>query len=173
MVPSSSALPTTNEFPSPEDLPNAEVLIFDGNCGFCRGKVRTLRRFLGNRLAFLSLHDPVVYERYPDLDYNRLMREMVLVTRGHRRLGGARAVRHLARKSIWLWPVALLLHIPWTTPLWQRVYQWIAVRRYKLSAQKSLESNGDERGADGSDPSVGATAKPSDYCEDACSIHMK
>ena len=122
--------------PSPTDLPEAEILIFDGLCHFCQGKVRTLRRLAGDRVAFLSLHDPEVARRFPDLHYDDLMKEMVLVDRWGRRHGGAAAVRYLSRRVPLLWPLAPLLHLPGTLGIWQRMYQWVAVRRYRLSGKK-------------------------------------
>lgn len=158
----------TDEFPTPDDLPNAEILIFDGNCAFCQGKVRTLRRFLGDRLAFLSLHDPEVERRFPDLTYDRLMSEMVLIDHQGRRRGGAAAVQYLSRKTVWLWPIAIFLHIPFTLPLWQRIYQWIAVRRYRLGGK--LNASVPSKPEDGS--GVEAEEQQEQVCEDVCSIHL-
>lgn len=157
-----------NEFPTPADLPQAEILIFDGNCAFCQGQVRTLRRIIGNRLAFLSLHDPEVERRFPDLTYDRLMSEMVLVDHRGRRHGGAEAVRYLSRKTPWLWPLALLLHIPFTLPLWQRLYQWVAVRRYRLGAKLKRG----KQTPDGDQPESADGEPREESCEDACSVHL-
>ena len=58
--------PATNERKSGElptvlERPEADVIIYDGHCRFCRGQVERLSRWdTGGRLAYLSLHDPEV-----------------------------------------------------------------------------------------------------------------
>ena len=48
------------------------LVLYDGECSFCtRGVSRLNRLDGGNRLAFVSLHDPLVAERYPDLSHDR------------------------------------------------------------------------------------------------------
>ena len=154
------------EFPGPDELPEADILIFDGHCSFCQGKAKTLKRLMGaGRLAFLSLHDPEVQRRFPDLTYDRLMKEMVLVDQRQRRHGGAEAVRYLSRKTPWLWPLALLLHIPGTLPLWQRLYQWVAVRRYRLSHKQKQGRDDDHDSGD---------QQGQHDCENGtCAVHFK
>ena len=61
-------MPNTDQqldpLPTPADLPDAHVVIYDGECVFCQQQVKNLRRFDGgDRLAFISLHDPLVAER--------------------------------------------------------------------------------------------------------------
>jgi len=51
--------------------------------------------------------------------------------------GGAEAVRYLSRRLVPLWPLAMLLHIPGTLPLWSRLYAWIAARRYGFAGRCS------------------------------------
>ena len=67
--------------PTPDENPDADVVIYDGHCKFCTGQVKNLARWDrgGKRLAFLSLHDPEVARRFPDLTYDQLMEEMYLV----------------------------------------------------------------------------------------------
>ena len=43
---------------------------------------------------------------------------------------GAAALKYLSRHLRPLWPLAPLLHIPGTLPIWQWCYQQIARRRY-------------------------------------------
>lgn len=77
------------ELPGLEEHPNADVVIFDGNCNFCRGQVERLARWdRGGRLAFVSLHDPLVAQRYPDLTHDQLMEQMYLVDQSGQRYGG-------------------------------------------------------------------------------------
>lgn len=123
--------------PDPETSPDADVVIFDGECNFCRGQVNNLRRFDigGNKLSFLSLHDPRLSERYPDLSHDQLMEEMVVVDRRGRRHGGADAVRYLTRRLPLLWVIAPILHLPGSAGLWRWLYQQVARQRYKLAGR--------------------------------------
>ncbi len=120
------------DLPSPHDAPQADVVIFDGQCRFCRGQVERLHRWDGKqRLAFLSLHDPLVEERYPDLTHEQLMDQMYVIDAEHRRHGGAEAARYLTRRLPRLWILAPLMHIPGSLPLWRWCYKQVAKRRYR------------------------------------------
>ena len=135
--------------PDPDALSDADVVINDGHCNFCRAQVNNLRRLdVGSgRLAFISLHDPRVTDRYPDLTHQQMMDQMYVVDNNGRRHGGADAVRYLSRRLPLLWLAAPILHLPGTANLWRWLYRQVAKRRYKL-AGKSCEN-------------------------DVCSVHMK
>lgn len=137
--------------PTPDGLPGADVVIFDGDCRFCRATVNQLRWLDGkDRLAFLSLHDPVVASRYPDLDHEALMAKMHLVDSEGRRHAGAASLKYLSRRLPKMWLMAPFLHIPFTMPLWRWMYAFIAKRRYRIAGRMSP-----------------------DGCEDgACSVHF-
>lgn len=125
---------TPEDLPIPEDLPNADVVIFDGKCVFCIGQVRNLLKLDGGeRLSFMSLHDPEVTERYPDLTYDQMMEQMYVIDSAGSRYGGAAALRYLSRRLPKLWILAPLTHIPFTLPIQQWVYGQIARRRYKIA----------------------------------------
>ena len=130
------------ELPDPDTLNDADVVIYDGECNFCRSSVASVRRFdcCGGRLSFISLHDPRVAERYPDLTYEAMMEQMYVVDQSGRRHGGADAVKYLSRRLPLLWIVAPILHIPGTANLWRWLYQQVARRRYRL-AGKSCEND--------------------------------
>ncbi len=125
--------------PSMEDLPRADVVIFDGECNFCKGQVRKIARYSGKRLAFISLHDPRVSQLWPDLTTEMLMKQMYLVTHNGRRYGGAAVLRYLSRKLPRLWLFAPILHIPFSLGLWQWCYSQVAKRRYKISSLKESD----------------------------------
>ena len=120
--------------PSPAENPNAEIVIFDGRCKFCTGQVERLARWdgTGRRLAFLSLHDPEVAKRFPDLTYDQLMEEMVVVDRRGNRHAGAAAFRYLTTKLPRLYVLAPLMHLPFTMPIWRWGYKQVAKNRYLL-----------------------------------------
>ncbi|MEQ1905686.1 MAG: DUF393 domain-containing protein [Pirellulaceae bacterium] len=123
---------TISELPSPTERPIAEVVIFDGECQFCSAQVRRLHRWdSGKRLAFISLHDPLVKARYPDLTHEQLMKEMVVVSRSGKRFGGADAFRYLTLRLPWFWWLAPIMNFPGLMPLWSWMYRQVAIRRYR------------------------------------------
>lgn len=140
------------QLPTPQELPNADVVIYDGHCNFCKSQVQKLARWdgKGKRLAFLSLHDPEVAKRYPDLTYQQMMDEMYVVDQKGNRYGGAAAFRYLTTRLPLLYILAPILHIPFTLPLWKWGYWQVAKRRYWLAG------------------------KSTDDCDDgACAVHFK
>ena len=124
--------------PSPDERPSADVVVFDGNCGICRTQIERLRQWdVGGRLAFVSLHEPLVSRRWPDLSQDRLMEEMAVVDQRGHHYWGAEAVRYLTRRLPHLWWLAPILHFPGSMLLWRPLYRWIAQHRYWLSRQHS------------------------------------
>ncbi len=132
------------KLPSPAELPNAEIVIYDGQCKFCTKQVANLHRWDGKeRLAFVSLHDPLVATRYRDLPKEKLMEQMYVITRDQRRLGGAEAFRYLTTRLPRLWILAPILHLPFTLPLWQFLYSQVARHRYRLAGKTDDACEGD------------------------------
>ena len=130
------------DLPDPDAFSDADVVIYDGHCNFCRSQINTLHRFdcCGHRLAYLSLHDPRTSRRYPDLTHEMLMEQMYVIDRQGQRHEGSNAVRYLTRRLPTLWIAAPLLHLPGSARLWRWMYQQVAKRRYKL-AGKSCDSD--------------------------------
>ena len=128
-----AATVAVNTLPGPDERPAADVVLYDGNCRICTAQIRRLARWdSGQRLAFLSLHDPVVAQRYPDLSYDALMQDMYVVDISGRRHRGAAAVRYLSRRLPKLWWLAPAMHFPFSLPLWQFLYRQVANRRYRF-----------------------------------------
>ncbi len=123
--------------PDPDDYPAADVVIYDGECNFCRSQVARLRALdcCGNRLSFLSLHDPRVAECCPNLSHEQLMEQMYVVNTDGQLFGGSDAVRYLSRRLPLLWPAMPVLHLPGTAGLWRWAYHQVAKRRYKISGR--------------------------------------
>lgn len=131
--------PDVTTFPTLADRPDAYVLIFDGQCRFCRANMRALAAIDEGRVAYISLHDPKVSERWPDLSHEQMMQRIYLVDDKGNKYGGAAAFRFLSRKLMGLWILAPLLHIPFSLPLWQFVYKWIAKIRYRFGRIEECE----------------------------------
>jgi predicted DCC family thiol-disulfide oxidoreductase YuxK len=128
--------------PTIEEKPDADIVIYDGHCRFCTHQVQTLANSDGRgRLAFLSLHDQQVRQRWPDLTHEQLMKQMYVITPHGRRYAGAGALRYLTRRLPRLWPLAPLLHIPFSLPLWQRAYLQVALRRYRWGGVEACQAD--------------------------------
>ena len=122
------------DLPTPYDYPQNDVVIFDGDCSFCRQQVKRLAQWDGrNRISFISLHDEYVAENFSDLTREQMMRQMFVVNRSGLRKGGASAIRYLSRKLPKMWLFVPLMHIPFSLPLWQWAYMQVAKRRYRIS----------------------------------------
>ena len=125
----------------PENRPNADIVIWDGKCNYCRQQVQRLERFdKDSQLAYLSLHDPRTSQLVPNLSYNDLMDQLWVVTESGAQYGGADAGRYLSRKLRRLWWLAPILHIPGTMPFWRWLYKQVAKRRYRISGVQCDEN---------------------------------
>lgn len=128
-----------DSLPTPADRPDADVVVYDGQCGICTAQVRKLPWWdCQQKLAYLSLHDPEVARRWPDLSQERLLQEMAIVGRDGHLYWGPEAVRYLTRRLRRMWPAMLLTYFPGSMLLWRPLYRWVARNRYRLSA-KSCE----------------------------------
>ena len=118
--------------------PTSDTVLYDGRCRFCRSQIALLRALsIGHRPTFISLHDPIVAERFPELSHDELLRQMYVIDPQGQARGGAEAVRYLSRRLPLLWPLAALLHIPGSLPVWKSLYAFIA--RHRLSIAGSCD----------------------------------
>jgi predicted DCC family thiol-disulfide oxidoreductase YuxK len=132
-----SASSTAAPLPRPADRPSADVVIYDGDCGICTAQVSKLPWWdCQGKLAYLSLHDPEVQERFPDLSHDRMMQEMVIVDRHGNRHWGPAAIRYLTRRLRRLWWAAPVLYFPGSMFVWRPLYRWIAKNRYRFSGSE-------------------------------------
>ena len=122
---------SSNPLPSPAERPGADMIIYDGHCRVCTASSRSLARAdRRGRLAFLSLHDPEVARRWPDLSHEELTQYLFLITPGGERFRGADALRYLSTRLPSLYWAAPFLHLPGSMPLWRRLYSAFAKRRF-------------------------------------------
>ena len=98
-------MPTTDRrCRRPAERPESDVVIYDGQCRICTAQIRKLPWWdCQGRLSYLSLHDPEVARRFPDLAHDRMMQEMVIVDHYGNRHWGPEAIRYLTRRLRRLW----------------------------------------------------------------------
>jgi len=110
------------------------VVLYDGDCGFCtRWRDRMIPRDREGRIEWLSVHDPSVAARFPNLDREDAMRQMYVYAPDGTVHKGADGWMELFRLLHGLSFLAALGRIPGADLLARRVYRFIAERRYRLS----------------------------------------
>jgi lipase maturation factor 1 len=114
-------------------LTRRPVLLYDGECAFCREWVRRLQRWDRRRaIEFLASQERGRADWLPPLSDAALDRAMHLVLPDGRVYPGARALPALLPLLPAGALLALLLRFPGAQALADRAYAWIASRRHRL-----------------------------------------
>ncbi len=130
--------PLPSDLPCPEDRPGADVVLYDGQCVFCRTSAEKLQWWDSQgKLAYLSLHDPQVAERWPEVSLDRLHDEMCVVDQQGHHHWGPYAVRYLSRRLPRLWWLAPLMHLPGIMLLARPAYRLVAKNRYLIAGRNA------------------------------------
>lgn len=131
---------TPPPLPSPAERPDADVVLYDGECGMCRTQVQRLPWWdCQGKLAYLSLHDAEVQRRWPELSHERLMQEMAIVDGQGRVHWGPYAIRYLTSRLRRLWWATPFTYFPGSMLLWRPLYRWVARNRYRLSGEQCAD----------------------------------
>ncbi len=107
------------------------VMIYDGDCGLCGRTVAVVRSLnLLGRVEFSNLHTdwPDLQARFPTLDREACLTEMVVVGPGTRESSGFKAYRQLARAMPLGWVVLPFLYLPGAAQIGSVVYRRMADR---------------------------------------------
>lgn len=109
--------------------PAKPVLVFDGDCTFCRRWIARWRQSTGEAVEYLAFQEPARAVRYPELSIDRLKRAVHLVDVDGRVTSGAEAVfRSLERSGTRVWPWAYHA-IPGFAPATEWFYRLVADHR--------------------------------------------
>ena len=109
--------------------------LYDGNCVICQSSCETMRALdWRRRIEFVNLHDGESWRgRYPELGAEQLMGEIHVVDQQGKLYSGFRASRRMLKEVPLGMPLWLLLQLPGMEGLGQRVYRFIARRRYGIN----------------------------------------
>ena len=112
--------------------PQRPLLIYDGECGFCRRWIDRWQAMTGTSVAYAPSQE--VGAAYPEIDPATFRRTVVLVEPDGRISEGAEAVlRALATVPGRRWPLALYRRLPGFAPLAEAAYRQVASHRSLLS----------------------------------------
>ena len=118
----------------PDILGDTDVVVYDGNCNFCNSQINIIRKLdILNKLSFISLHDPSVPILYPQVSKEKLLTQIYIFTKDNRYYGGAECIQQISKKLFILWPLYILLKIPFSFPLWDKLYKLVAKNRFKIA----------------------------------------
>ena len=110
--------------------------LYDGNCVICQSTCDTMRSLDWlKRIEFINLHEDATWrDRYPKLALERLMAEIHVVDDAGRVFAGFSGSRRMLREVPLGLPFWLLMQAPGMQRIGQRVYRFIAGRRYRINA---------------------------------------
>ena len=108
------------------------VLIYDGDCGFCRRWVERWRATTGDAIEYAT--SEAAAPRFPEIPRERLAEAVAFAEPDGRVTFGAEAVfRALAHEPGRAWPLWLYEHVPGVAPVSNFVYRQVASHRPFLS----------------------------------------
>lgn len=123
-------------------LRNRSILVYDGQCSFCRRSVdRIARRDHSGTFEFVARQTEGLTERFPKLaegDFNTGMR---LITPDDAIHVGADAAYQIARRLRYWRRIAWLYHVPGIHWVTRAVYAWIAANRQSLGGTGQSDSS--------------------------------
>ncbi len=118
------------------DSASNPVLVYDGECNFCRRSVDRIRRRDRQALfEYVPRQTPGVEERFPRLaegDFNTGVR--LIEPDGSIHVGADAIYRVARRLSPWRF-VAWIYRVPILTQIFRWMYAWVARNRYRLAGR--------------------------------------
>ena len=110
--------------------------LYDGNCVICHSTCNTMRSLDWlKRIEFVDLHEDAAWrDRFPNLASEGLMAEIHVVDDAGSVFAGFAGSRRMLKEVPLGFPLWLLLQLPGTERIGQRIYRFIARRRYRINA---------------------------------------
>lgn len=124
--------------------PPRPTMLYDGRCRICTAgadQIRALDR--ESRIDVLSLHEPAVAHRFPEVTRNEVLRTMHFILPDGVIFRGAYSFREILRLIPGYRWIALLWLVPGFAPLADAGYAWLAKNRYRFNKKKQLTCEGD------------------------------
>jgi predicted DCC family thiol-disulfide oxidoreductase YuxK len=114
--------------------PTKPVLVFDGDCNFCRRWISRWREATGDRVEYIPFQHPSVTERFPELAREQSERAVQLIDTDGSIYSAAEAVfRTLAFAPRHRWPLCLYQRVPGVATVTESFYHFVAQHRAGFS----------------------------------------
>lgn len=114
--------------------PAKPLMIYDGDCNFCKFWVNRWQRSTGGRVDYMQSQEPLVAERFPELPRERFENSVQFIETDGRVYAGAEAVfRSLGYSWIRGWPLWLYQKVPGVAALTEWGYRFVARHRTGFS----------------------------------------
>jgi predicted DCC family thiol-disulfide oxidoreductase YuxK len=114
--------------------PAKPVLVFDGDCNFCRRWISRWQQATGDRVEYVPFQHPSVAERFPELPREQCEQSVQLIdTDGSIYPAGEAVFRTLAVAQHHRWPLWFYQHVPGVAPVTESAYRFVAKHRTGLS----------------------------------------
>lgn len=111
------------------------VMLYDGDCGFCRRWIERWRRDTGDRVRYLPYQSPGLLQEYGIAPWQARAAVQLIDSDGRRTHGAAAVFRALGQApSRWIRALARLGLLPGVRATEQTGYRWIATHR-KLASR--------------------------------------
>jgi predicted DCC family thiol-disulfide oxidoreductase YuxK len=110
------------------DRSDQPLLIFDGDCSFCKAWIAQWKKQTGPRVRYAASQD--VGGQYPQVPPEQFRNSVVLVEGGNKISTGAEAVfRSLSYAPGQAWWLSMYQKFPGFAPFTELMYRWVARNR--------------------------------------------
>jgi predicted DCC family thiol-disulfide oxidoreductase YuxK len=114
--------------------PSKPLLVFDGDCGFCRLWIRRWHQLTGDSVEYAPSQDPRISKQYPEIPADQFAEAVQLINTDGTVVSGAEAVfRTLAQNRSWRWLLCIYESIPLFAPTTEGIYRVVAGHRPAFS----------------------------------------
>jgi predicted DCC family thiol-disulfide oxidoreductase YuxK len=114
--------------------PPKPLMVFDGDCNFCKLWIRRWRQMTGDTVDYLPSQDANIAAQFPEIPRDRFQWSVQFIETDGTVYSGAEAVfRALAKNQKWQWPLHLYEQSPAIAQFTERAYKFVAGHRTAFS----------------------------------------
>jgi predicted DCC family thiol-disulfide oxidoreductase YuxK len=114
--------------------PPKPLMVFDGDCNFCKLWIRRWQQITGDALDFLPFQNPEIEKKFPEIPRENFQNSVQLIETDGEVFSGADAVfSSLAKNPKWQWPLRAYENSPVFANLTESAYKFVARHRTLFS----------------------------------------